>query len=65
MKNWYQSKTMWFNIISAVLVVLEAQIGVLTPLLPSDVAPWVLLGIPLINVVLRVITTQPIAIGNK
>ena len=65
MKNWYQSKTMWFNIISAVLVVLEAQIGVLTPLLPSDVAPWVLLGIPIINVVLRVITTQPIAIGNK
>jgi hypothetical protein len=65
MKNWYQSKTMWFNIISAVLVVLEAQLGVLTPLLPSDVAPWVLLGIPLINVVLRVITTQPLAIGNK
>lgn len=65
MKNWYQSKTMWFNIISAVLVVLEVQLGVLTPLLPSDVAPWVLLGIPIINVVLRVITTQPLAIGNK
>lgn len=65
MKNWYQSKTMWFNIISAVLVVLEAQLGVLTPLLSPDVAPWVLLGIPIINVVLRVITTQPLAIGNK
>lgn len=65
MKNWYQSKTMWFNIISAVLVVLEAQIGVLTPLLPSDVAPWVLLGIPIINVVLRIVTTQPLAIKDK
>lgn len=65
MKNWYQSKTMWFNIISAVLVVLEAQLGVLTPLLPSDVAPWVLLGIPIINVVLRIVTTQPLAIKDK
>jgi hypothetical protein len=46
------------NIVVAVLATLEATTGLLQPFLPE---PWyvvVAVGLPVINVVLRVITTQ-------
>ena len=65
MKHPLASKTLWFNILSAVLLMLEAQVGVLTPLLPPAAAPWLLIGLPIVNIILRVITTQPLAVGEQ
>ena len=58
MKSWWKSKTLWVNIIVAVLASLEATTGLLQPYLPQ---PWyvvVAVGLPIINVVLRIVTTQ-------
>lgn len=62
MKPIYASKTFWFNIFAGALLVLEAQLGALTAVLPAHFGPWVLLVIPLANVVLRAITTEAVKI---
>ena len=56
------SKTIWFNVICGVLIVLETQVSVLTPLFPASVSPWLLLGLPIINVILRAITKEPVSL---
>jgi hypothetical protein len=58
MKPWYKSKTLWVNIIVAVLATLEASTGLLQPYLPNHWYVVVAVGLPIINVVLRIITTQ-------
>jgi hypothetical protein len=58
MKSWWKSKTMWVNIIVAVLASLEATIGLLQPYLPKHCYVMVAVGLPVINVVLRIVTTQ-------
>lgn len=60
MKPWYKSKTLWVNIIVAVLATLEASTGLLQPYLPNHWYVAVAVGLPVINVVLRIITTQGI-----
>lgn len=60
MKPWYLSKTIWFNIIVAVLAALEGLTGILRPYLPEHWFAAVAVGLPLVNVVLRVITTQAV-----
>jgi hypothetical protein len=58
MKPWYKSKTLWVNILVAVLATLEASTGLLQPYLPDHWYVAVAVGLPIINVVLRIITTQ-------
>lgn len=58
MKSWWKSKTLWVNIIVAVLASLEATTGLLQPYLPEHWYVVVAVGLPVINVVLRIITTQ-------
>jgi hypothetical protein len=60
MKPWYKSKTLWVNILVAVLATLEASTGLLQPYLPNHWYVAVAVGLPVINVVLRIITTQGI-----
>ena len=60
MKNPLASKTLWFNIIMGALMVIEAQLHVITPLLPGGWAPWVIIGVPIANVILRALTTEPL-----
>ena len=62
MKPWHQSKTLWVNSIVAALAALEATTGLLQPYLPERWYVAVAVGLPIINVVLRVITTQPIKV---
>ncbi len=58
MKPWYKSKTLWVNIVVAVLASLEATTGLLQPYLPQHWYVAVAVGLPVANVVLRIITTQ-------
>lgn len=59
-KRWWESKTLWFNVIACVLVAVQALDGAawLDPKLQGAI-------IALCNVALRIITNQPIEIkGN-
>lgn len=60
-KPWWQSKTLWLNLIAAVLIALEAQFSVLQPLLPGNVYAWFSVVLTMANAALRVITVGPIA----
>lgn len=56
-KVWWKSKTMWVNAIAAMLVALEAGTGVLQPMLPVNLYTVLAVGLPIVNALLRVITT--------
>ena len=57
-KSWWKSKTLWVNAVAAMLVALEAGTGVLQPLLPINLYAALAVGLPIINALLRVITTS-------
>lgn len=57
-KRWWQSKTIWLNIIVGGLASLEATTGMLEPFLPQHWYVAVAVGLPIVNVALRTITTQ-------
>lgn len=57
-KPWYQSKTLILNAVAAGLVALEAGTGALQPLLPVNLYTAVAVGLPILNAMLRVITTS-------
>lgn len=62
-KAWYQSKTVWFNILTIGGATIDGVIG-LMPMVQSymapEVYPFVMLAVGTVNVLLRVITTGPI-----
>lgn len=63
MKKWYESKTVWYNLIMTVI-----DIAALVQEVYTDVPEWVLLGAAMIhgsgNVVLRIwFTDKPIEMG--
>ena len=57
-KAWWKSKTLWVNAVAAMLVALEAGTGVLQTLLPVNLYTVLAVGLPIINALLRVITTS-------
>lgn len=59
-KCWWKSKTLWVNAIAAGLVALEAVTGKLQPLLPVNLYTALAVGLPVVNAVLRIVTTQGI-----
>lgn len=56
-KVWWKSKTLWVNAIAAMLVALEAGTGILQPMLPVNLYTVLAVGLPIVNALLRVITT--------
>ena len=64
MKPWYTSKTIIVNAIVAAMVALEASTGLLQPYLPGNFYAIIAVGLPVVNAVLRVITTTALA-ANK
>ena len=62
MKAWYRSKTMWFNIISALLVALEGYVGMLAVHFGPD-AMQVVVGVIVVgNMALRAATTTAVSV---
>lgn len=64
MKPWWQSKTLIVNAIAAALVALEAGTGMLKPYLADNFYVMVAVGLPIINSILRVVTTQGLNLGK-
>lgn len=64
MKAWYQSKTLWVNAIVAALAALEVGTGILQPFLPANFYAMIAVGLPVVNAVLRIVTTQGLALRN-
>ena len=62
MKKWYQSKTMWFNIIGAGVFFTEGLSAVLSGMGPllGPALPWVVFGVAVTNLALRTVTSQGI-----
>lgn len=59
-KRWWHSKTIWLNVIVGALASLEASTGLLQPYFPEHWYVIVAVGLPILNVALRTITTQPL-----
>lgn len=59
-KPWWHSRTIWLNVIAAGLVALEASTGLLQPLLPVNLYTAIAVGLPVINAMLRIVTSQAI-----
>lgn len=57
-KPWWKSKTLWVNIVVGGLASLELSMGLLQPLLPEGWYVAVAVGLPIVNVALRLVTTQ-------
>lgn len=57
MKPWYKSKTIWFNIVVASLVALEASFSMLQPMLPINTYGILATVLAVGNAILRVIST--------
>lgn len=63
-KVWWQSKTVWANIIIVAVAVL-AYIGAQPGLIPAEFAPWVLAAGGVLNIILRFVTGAPLSLGKK
>lgn len=62
MKPWWQSKTIWANLVMATLAV----VPMMDPaLMPKGAWPWILLGTNLANAWLRVIHSTVIATPSR
>ncbi len=59
-KAWYKSKTIWVNAGVAGLVALEAGTGMLKPYVGDAFYAAIAVALPIINAMLRVITTEGI-----
>ncbi|MCE1184186.1 MAG: hypothetical protein LWW92_01090 [Rhodocyclales bacterium] len=57
-KHWAASRMLWVNAVAAALVALEANTGLLQPLLPFNFYTTLSVALPVINALLRVVTHQ-------
>lgn len=63
-KPWYTSKTIWLNLAVATLAAVEAATGALHPMLGDNGIYIAVAGVlPVANMILRSMTSQPI--GKK
>lgn len=64
-KPWWRSRTIRLNALVAALVALEAGTGLLQPVLPVNFYTLVAVGLPVVNAVLRVVTSQALTRSRK
>lgn len=64
-KPWWKSRTLWLNLLVLVLAAVEAKMQLLQPVLKVDVYTWLSFCLPLLNLVLRTVTAQPLTLGQQ
>lgn len=57
-KPWTRSRMLWVNGVAAALVALEANTGLLQPILPFNFYTSLAVALPVVNALLRVVTSQ-------
>lgn len=62
MKAWWQSKTILFNLLMAVLGTLEATFHLLAPVFGDSLYGLGAVFVAIVNTCLRVVTSQPVAL---
>ena len=60
-KPWWESKTIWLNVLVGVVGVVEAATDALKPVLPPETLGGLVTAVALANVVLRTVTKTPVA----
>lgn len=60
-KPWWQSKTVWFQIVVAVVAMLDVTRDLVLRVVGEGHGAHVVLAIAAVNIVLRVITTQGVS----
>ncbi len=63
-KPWYTSKTVWFNVITIIGTTVDGFVSMLyliEPFIAPGAYPFIMLGVGLINIMLRAITTTALA----
>ena len=60
-KAWWKSRTLWLNALVLLLATAEAQLGLLREVLPINLYALIAIGLPVLNMVLRVATSVPLA----
>lgn len=61
-KPWWKSRTLWVNTAAAALVALEANTGLLQPLLPVNLYTAIAIALPVVNAALRIVTSQGVSL---
>ena len=64
-KPWWKSRVLRLNAAAAALAALEANTGLLQPLLPVNFYEALVVALAVGNAVLRVITSQPIGVRKE
>ena len=59
-KPWWRSKTMIFNMGVAALLAVEYNLPALQGLVPQEAYVYIIGGVNVVNMVLRVVTTGPV-----
>lgn len=59
-KPWWQSRTLWVNVVVLMLAAAEAQLGLLQGVLPGGLYAWVAFALPVANAGLRLVTTTAV-----
>lgn len=64
-KPWWKSRVLRLNAAAAALAALEANTGLLQPLLPVNFYEALVVAMAVGNAVLRVITTRPLGVRKE
>lgn len=64
-KVWWKSRTLWVNAVVGALVALEAKTDLLQPFLPVNFYSAVAVGLPVLNAMLRVITSTGLEVKES
>jgi hypothetical protein len=59
-KPWYRSRMLWINLAAMLVAAAADNWSTLQPVLPAHWYAWFAFALPILNVALRAVTTQPI-----
>lgn len=63
-KHPLRSKTIWLNVLALVVPVALDNIPILKPFMPANLFAYVSFALPIVNIVLRSVTNQPLSLGK-
>jgi hypothetical protein len=61
-KPWWQSKTLWFNVLMGALGAAEANANLIQPYVAGNIYGWGLMLLTAGNAALRILTTQGLSL---